>query len=117
MRLIYKVSKLLKKVLSKIKNFIYMATWKEKFNKKHGQPLSQSNSLAKIARLSGIKRSALQQIYNKGIGAFKTAGPSRPNMTKEQWAMARVYSSVGGGKAAKVDKNELKEGRKKKSTK
>ena len=33
--------------------------------------------------------------------------------SKEQWAYARVYSSVMGGKASKVDKNELKEGKKK----
>jgi len=82
-------------------------TWKQKFNKKHKQPLDASNSLSKIARLSGISRSSIQKIYNKGIGAFKTAGPSRPNMTKEQWAYARVYSAVGGGKAAKVDAKEL----------
>lgn len=90
-----------------------MSTYKEKFNKKYGQPKDQSNSLAKIAKLTGIKRSALQKIYNKGVGAFKNPGPSRPNMKKEQWAMARVYSSVMGGKAAKVDKNELAEGKKK----
>lgn len=90
-----------------------MPTYKEKFNKKYKQSKDSSNSLADIARLTGIKKSALQKIYNKGIGAFKTAGPSRPNMKKEQWAMARVYSSVMGGKAAKVDANELKEGRKK----
>jgi|TARA_R110002020_G_scaffold243907_3_gene457490 hypothetical protein len=88
-------------------------THKNRFNKKYGQPKDASNSLAKIAKLTGIKRSAIQKIYNKGIGAFKTAGPSRPNMTKEQWAYARVYSSVMGGKAAKVDANELKAGRKK----
>ena len=93
-----------------------MATYKEKFNKRHGQPKDKSNSLSDIARLSGIKRSALQKIYNKGVGAFKTNPPSvRPNVkSKEQWAMARVYSSVMGGKAAKVDAQELKEGRKKK---
>lgn len=90
-----------------------VVTHKNRFNKKYGQPKDASNSLAKIAKLTGIKRSAIQKIYNKGIGAFKTAGPSRPNMTKEQWAYARVYSSVMGGKAAKVDKNELKEGKKK----
>ena len=90
-----------------------MATYKEKFNRKYGQPKDASNSLAKIARLTGIKRSALQKIYNKGIGAFKNPGPSRPNMTKQQWAYARVYSAVMGGKASKVDANELKEGRKK----
>ena len=90
-------------------------TYKNKFNKKHGQPKDKSNSLADIARLSGIKKSALQKIYNKGIGAFKTAGPSRPNMTKQQWAMARVYASISrGSKSSKVDAKELKEGRKKK---
>ena len=92
-----------------------MATYKEKFNRKYKQPKDKSNSLADIARLTGIKRSALQKIYNKGIGAFKTnPGSVRPNVkSKEQWAMARVYSSVMGGKAAKVDAQELKEGRKK----
>jgi hypothetical protein len=93
-----------------------MATYKERFNKKYGQPKDASNSLAKIAKLTGIKRSALQKIYNKGIGAFKTNPSSvRPQVkSKEQWAMARVYSSVMGGKAARVDAKELKEGRKKK---
>ena len=91
-------------------------TYKNKFNKKHGQPKDKSNSLADIARLSGIKKSALQKIYNKGVGAYKTNPKSvRPNVkSKEQWAMARVYSSVMGGKAAKVDAKELKEGKKKK---
>ena len=89
-------------------------TYKQKFNKKHGQPKDKSNSLADIARLSGIKKSAIQKIYNKGIGAYKTAGPSRPNMTKQQWAYARVYASISrGSKSSKVDAKELKEGRKK----
>jgi hypothetical protein len=92
-----------------------MATYKEKFNKKHGQPKDKSNSLSEIAKLSGIKKSSLQKIYNKGIGAFKTNPSSvRPNVkSKEQWAMARVYSSVMGGKAAKVDAKELAEGKRK----
>tara|TARA_S200002703_G_scaffold22481_1_gene19156 strand:- start:852 stop:1136 length:285 start_codon:yes stop_codon:yes gene_type:complete len=90
-------------------------TYKNKFNKRYKQPKDKSNSLADIARLTGIKRSALQKIYNKGVGAYKTNPSSvRPNVkSKEQWAMARVYSSVMGGKAAKVDAKELKAGRKK----
>ncbi len=93
-----------------------VTTNKNRFNKKYGQPLDQSNSLTKIAKLTGIKRSALQKIYNKGIGAFKTNPSSvRPNVkSKQQWAMARVYSSVMGGPAAKVDRKELAEGRGKK---
>tara|TARA_R110000787_G_scaffold133020_5_gene245294 strand:+ start:2075 stop:2344 length:270 start_codon:yes stop_codon:yes gene_type:complete len=83
-------------------------TYKMKFNKKYKQPLNQSNSLNDISRLTGFKKSGLQTIYNKGIGAFKTAGPSRPNMTKESWAMARVYASINkSSKAYKIDKIHL----------
>tara|TARA_E500000318_G_C3504035_1_gene189515 strand:+ start:175 stop:444 length:270 start_codon:yes stop_codon:yes gene_type:complete len=83
-------------------------TYKQKFNKKHKQPLNKSNSLSDISRLSGYKKSGLQTIYNKGVGAYKTAGPSRPNMKKEQWAMARVYASVNTkSKAYKIDKKHL----------
>ncbi len=83
-------------------------TYKQKFNKKYKQPLDKSNSLSDISRLTGFKRSGLQTIYNKGIGAFKTAGPSRPNMQKDQWAMARVYASVNkSSKAYKIDKKHL----------
>lgn len=90
-------------------------TFKNKFNKKHKQAKDKSNSLKDIAKLSNIKLSAIQKIYNKGVGAFKTAGPSRPNMTKESWAYARVYASISrGSKSSKIDAKELKEGRKKK---
>ena len=90
-------------------------TFKQKFNKRFNQPLNQSNSLDKIAKLSGIKRSAIQKIYNKGIGAAKTAGISRPNVkSPEQWAYGRVYASITpGSKSSKIDAKELKEGRKK----
>ncbi len=90
-------------------------TYKQRFNRKYGQPKDQSNSLSDIAKLTGIKRSALQKIYNKGIGAYKTnPGSVRPQVkSKEQWAVARVYSAVMGGKAARVDAKELAEGRKK----
>jgi len=84
-------------------------TYKQKFNKKYNQPLDKSNSLSDISRLTGYKKSGLQTIYNKGVGAFKTAGPSRPNMTKESWAQARVYASVNkSSKAYKIDKIHLK---------
>ena len=49
-----------------------MATYKEKFNKKYGQPKDQSNSLAKIAKLTGRSKAGLQKIFNKGVGAYKT---------------------------------------------
>ena len=54
-------------------------TFKQKFNRKYKQPLNQSNSLNDISRLTGFKKSGLQTIYNKGVGAFKTnPGSVRP---------------------------------------
>ena len=90
-------------------------TYKNKFNKKYGQPKDKSNSLADIARLTGRSKASLQKIFNKGVGAYKTNPQSvRPNVkSPEQWAYARVYSAVMGGKVAKVDAKELASGKKK----
>ncbi len=98
----------------KMKSGGKVITYKNKFNKKYGFDSDESHSLAEIAKLTKLKLSALQDIYDKGIGAYKTNPQSvRPNVkSKEQWAMARVYSAVMGGKAAKVDANELERGRK-----
>jgi len=84
-------------------------TYKQKYNKKYGFSKEASHSLADIAKTTGYKRSGLQTIYNKGVGAYKTnPGSVRPQVkSKEQWAMARVYSAVMGGKAAKIDKDHL----------
>ena len=92
-------------------------TWKQKYNKRHCIPATKSHSITDIARTTGIKRSILQKVYNRGIGAWKTnpqsvrlksgkKAPSAPRsakMGKEQWAMARIYSFVGGGGARKAD--------------
>jgi len=85
-------------------------TYKQKFNRKYKQPLNQSNSLSQISKLTGYKRSGLQTIYNKGVGAYKTNPQSvRPSVrSPEQWAMARVYASVNkSSKAYKIDKKHL----------
>ncbi len=85
-------------------------TYKDKYNDKYKYPKGTPHSLTEISKDTGISKKGLQKIYNKGVGAYKTNPSSvRPNVTsKEQWAMARVYSAVMGGNAAKVDKNELK---------
>jgi hypothetical protein len=85
-------------------------SFKDKYNKKFGYPTSTSHNLKQISKDTRVSLKGLQQIYNKGIGAFKTNPSSvRPTVkSKEQWAMARVYSAVMGGKASKIDSNELK---------
>ena len=87
-----------------------MSTYKQKFNLKYKQPKDKSNSLEDISRLTGFKKSGLQTIFNKGIGAFRTRPDSvRKGITSEdQWAMARVYAAVNpSSKAYKIDKIHL----------
>jgi alkyl sulfatase BDS1-like metallo-beta-lactamase superfamily hydrolase len=84
-------------------------TYKNKFNQKYGFKKDESHSLREIANITGYDFSHLKIVYNKGIGAYKTnPGSVRPNVkSPEQWAMARVYSAVMGGKAATIDKAHL----------
>ena len=91
---------------------LYMGlTYKQKYNKKYGFKRDQSHSLSSIAKTTGYKRSGLQTIYNKGVGAFRTNPQSvRPQVkSPEQWAMARVYAAIDpSSKAHKIDKSHLK---------
>ena len=43
-------------------------------------------------------------ILSKGRAAYSSSG-SRPNVTPEQWARARLASVLTGGKALKIDKD------------
>ena len=71
-------------------------TYKQKFNRKHGQKLNQPNSLEDISRLSGYELKGLKTIFSKGKGAYKTNPQSvRPNVkSPEQWGFARTYAAV-----------------------
>ncbi len=86
-------------------------THKQKFNKKHGQPINKSNSIEDISKLSGYKLSGLKTIFSKGKGAFKSNPQSvRKNVTSpEQWSYGRLYAAVNpNSKAHKIDKIHLK---------
>ena len=72
-----------------------MSTFKSKYNNKYGFSKNESHSLEDISKTTKIKKSILQDVYNRGIGAAKTAGISRPQVkSKEQWAYGRVYGFV-----------------------
>lgn len=91
-----------------------MKTNREQFFDLFGLPKDTSLSLEEIATISKVPIEALQQVYNRGIGAWKTNPSSvrlqsdfskNPNMrkyprsarlTKEMWAYARVYAFVMG---------------------
>jgi hypothetical protein len=86
-----------------------VVTYKNKFNAKYGFPKDEAHSISDVAKITGYKKSGLETIFDKGVGAFKTnPGSVRPSVkSPEQWAMARIYSAVMGGKAARVDANQL----------
>ena len=84
-------------------------SFKQKFNKRHGQPRDMANSLSQIATLSGVSRRVLGQVYARGVGAHgsnptsvrsragaKRAGgfPKSNRMSAPQWGYARVYGFV-----------------------
>jgi hypothetical protein len=62
---------------------------------------SVMKSLRKKAVLTNSPLGALTTVYRKGLAAWKTG--HRPGVTQHQWAMGRVNSFLGGGKARKVD--------------
>lgn len=92
-----------------------MKTNREQFLAKHKLPPTTSLSIPQIAMYSGMPVSALQEVYNRGIGAWKTnigsvrlkpntvfgksfqknvPAPRSAKLSAEQWAMARLYAFV-----------------------
>ena len=99
-----------------------MSTWKQRFNKKYGFEKDTAHSRAEISRLTGIPSGILSEVYKRGVGAWQTniesvrvakTGKKDPKasrnvkMGKEQWAMARIYSFVMGGKTQKTADADL----------
>ena len=70
-----------------------------KYEKKYGRPITDLQYIYKNI----ISKTGVDKIMDKGYGAYYSAG-SRPNVTKEQWAYARLASVILGGKARDVDK-------------
>ncbi len=56
-----------------------------------------------IAKVTGIPIKAINEVFKKGEGAYRSSG-SRPNQTPQSWAYARLYSYILGGGARKSDK-------------
>ncbi len=83
-------------------------TNKQRYNKKHGFTLNKAHSLEDIAKKTGISEKILQEVYNRGVGAWKTNiqsvrlksgekninAPRSAKMGRQQWAMGRVYGFI-----------------------
>lgn len=83
-------------------------TNKNEYLKRHNLPKDESLSKKEISKISKIPIKILDEVYDRGIGAYKSnpesvrtkegkkdpKAPMSKKMSKEQWAMARVYSFV-----------------------
>jgi hypothetical protein len=90
-----------------------MPTHREQVLKKLGLPKATSLSLEELAEKTDLPIEALQEVYNRGIGAHSTSplsvrmkgsfkkgvnAPMSMKLSKEQWAFARVYAWVNKSK-------------------
>ena len=95
-------------------------THKTQFLRRHNIR-ERALSLEEISAISGISLSDLKEVYNRGIGAYKTnpqsvrmkgtyeknvKAPMSMKLSKEEWAQARIYALVN-----KLDR--IKEGKQK----
>lgn len=70
------------------------------FEKKYGTTIMDNKFIYKNI----ITKTGADKILDKGRGAYYSAG-SRPFVSVEQWARARLASVIMGGAARKVDKD------------
>lgn len=86
-----------------------MVTHREHFLRTHNLE-NKSYSLKELSQISYVPIHILQEVYNRGIGAYSNLksvrlkgsfvknvnAPASAKLSKEQWAMARVYSFLDG---------------------
>lgn len=68
------------------------SSYTESFHKKY----PGVTGLPGIAKATGIPKGILQQVYNRGMAAWRTG--HRPGASQQAWSYARVYSFVMKGK-------------------
>jgi len=79
---------------------------RKKAVKRKAKPKSgggKASVIAKYSKSSGISKSTLSKVYQRGLGAYYSSG-SRPGTSPHQWAAGRVRSfATGKGGARKAD--------------
>jgi hypothetical protein len=66
-----------------------------------------AKSLSEIAKATGISKNILQQVYDRGMAAWRTG--HRPGASQHAWGMARVHSFVLKGKTWRTADKDLAE--------
>jgi len=73
-----------------------MSTYKNKFNRKFNQDKDESNSKAKMSKLTGIPVSVLDAVVKRGEAAFRNNPSSvRPQIKNATaWGYSRLYAFI-----------------------
>lgn len=75
------------------------STHAAKFERRHGFTVAETEKVKRA-----FPDTDVDGILAKGRAAYASSG-SRPNVTPEQWAKARLASVLTGGKALRIDKD------------
>lgn len=101
------------------------STKRQQFLAAHKLP-DKSYSLKQLASISKVPLQTLQEVYNRGIGAYRTSpesvrlkgsfvkgvkAPMSAKLSKEQWAISRVYSFLTGNPTHDQDLREDRGGK------
>ena len=78
---------------------IFEGTNRPKFEKRYNRKITDLDFIYKNI----ISKTGVDLIMDKGKAAYFSSG-SRPEVSKEAWAYARLASVITGGKARQVDK-------------
>ena len=102
-----------------------MSTHRENVLRRIGASPDSQFSVAALARIFGLPRKALQEVYNRGIGAARTNPqsirlkkdfsknpdlrrfPRFARLSDEQWGMARLYSFLDKGKTYQTTDSDI----------
>jgi hypothetical protein len=98
------------------------ATNKQQVLRKLGLPANTTLNIDEIAEILELPRAALQEVYNRGIGAWKGSAVGIRRISdgkkdystsrvgklgKEAWAMARVYSFINKSTTFKTTDSDI----------
>jgi hypothetical protein len=77
------------------------SSYTSRFHKKY----PDVKTLPEIAKATGISKGILQEVYDRGMAAWRTG--HRPGASQQAWGMARVHSFVLKGKTWKTADSDL----------
>ena len=77
------------------------SSYTTRFHKKY----PGAKTLPEIAKATGVSKSVLQKVYDRGMAAWRTG--HRPGASQQAWGMARVYSFVLKGKTYRTADADL----------